>query len=129
VIQEHQIFPGELVLLALWLCAPALIVALAAQSIFLWRRGLFRNGRALSALSGLVGTIVGTVVVAVPLWVFLPLRALPPSVIPEHGQVLPPLFLPGYMAAAGVAAGVAWLMSKAQPAVAADGDALRAPRR
>lgn len=57
-----------MVILVVWLCAPALIVAVLAQLWWFRRMRVFQGGHAGRAVIGLAGTVVLTPIVSLVLW-------------------------------------------------------------
>jgi len=104
-MNEDFILPHEFLLLMLWLCAPAVAIALAVLSWFFARHGLFRRGSSWRAVVGLLATTIGTLVLSVPVWLVTPNVLLPDDIL---GSLVPPFFLPSFVAALSVAALSYW---------------------
>jgi hypothetical protein len=107
------IYPHELALLVVWLCAPAVITTVP---ILLWlfaRRGLLSPSRRARALFCVFMGVLGTLVLSVPLWVSLPLSVVPPEI---GGSSVPPFFMPSFIAALIVMPLVYWWAVRAASA-------------
>ena len=110
-MESASISSAELVLLLLWLCAPALFVAIALQLMFLWHRALLGVLRPSRMAVAFVLTSVAVVILSVPIWLSLPLSFIPGSVIPGSRMYGPPFFLPAFLAGLVVAPlTVLWLV-------------------
>ncbi len=105
---DDFIYPSEFVLVAVWLCGPALVLFLAGLLWLFARRGLLRSGKRARAVVGLVAAAVGTLVLSVPLWLMLPTALLGG----ENGVgLVPPFFVPSFIAALVVAPLAVWFVS------------------
>jgi hypothetical protein len=107
-VAEDFIYPHEFLLLAVWLCAPALALLVAGLLWFFARRGLLRSGKRARAIVGLVVAVIGTLVLSVPLWLTLPASLLGGEI---SGGLVPPFFVPSFIAALVVAPLVVWFVS------------------
>ena len=109
---DEQIFPRELVLLLVWLTAPAQIVMLVVLSLWGTVRGAFARLFRFRFVLALSAAYVSALVLAMALWLLLPLALLPPSVLPETWPSLPPLaFAPAWAACFAVGL-VAWFIMR-----------------
>jgi hypothetical protein len=95
--------PLELVGLMVWLCAPALVVTVMVELSFLAHRGLLKVLGWWRVALSLLGTCVAVGALSVPIWLLLPHALIPRSVIPDGTSIVPPLFLPAFLAALAVA--------------------------
>ncbi len=73
-MQENHIFLSELAVLGLWLAAPAFIVGLGLQGLFLWRSGLGRPGRRRRMTLALLASAVLSYILMFGIWISVPER-------------------------------------------------------
>jgi hypothetical protein len=112
-VSDHHIYAHEVILLLIWLSAPALLVSLAALSIVFTRFDMFRVGRAGRAIFGLAACAIGILVVAFAFWLLVPKSLWRDDVLlPSsgwRGLLLPPMFAPAIVAALLVVPFTAWI--------------------
>jgi len=109
---EHQIFPWELAYLLAWLTAPAQAVMLVVLSLMGSSRGAFSRPFRFRSVAVLIAAYIAALVLAVPVWLLLPLALLPPSVLPDSWPSLPPLgFAPAWIGCFTVGLG-AWFVMR-----------------
>lgn len=108
VMDGHHIFLHELAILMLWLCAPALIVAVFAQLWWFRRMKVLRKGQVVRAAIGLAGTVLLAPIVSVAIWKITPYALLPRRVVPEGRVPIPPVFLPAIASCAVLASLFSW---------------------
>lgn len=100
---EHQIYPWESAVLLAWLTAPAQVVMLVVLSLLGSIRGAFSRPFRFRFVLMLIVGYIAALVLAVPVWLLLPLALLPPSVLPDSWPSLPPLgFAPAWIACSTV---------------------------
>ena len=104
----HHILLYEFAILMLWLCAPALIVAVVTQLWWFRRMKVLQKGQVVPVAIALVGTILLTPIVSVALWKITPYALLPKRVLPEGGVPIPPVFLPAIVSCAVLASLFSW---------------------
>jgi len=107
-VADDFIYPHEFLLLAVWLCAPALAVLVVGLSWFFARRGFFRGAKRVRAFIGLGAAVVGTLLLSVPLWLILPTFMLGGEI---GGGLVPPFFVPSFVAAVVVAPLAVWFVA------------------
>lgn len=125
-MQENFIYPGEALLLAIWFSLPALIIGIIVQALLFQRRHV----RLLRAAAAFIVFSIGTVLLAMLLWVSLPAFLGAPSSFPSAGCIwfVPPFFLPSYLAGVIMLPLVARFVAKVQLAVQRDGPKSRPAR-
>jgi len=93
-MNEHVIYPSEVLFLIAWLSCPAWFVAAASVVIFV------RLMRLLSitwALMWIACITLLSIPLTLVLWTMLPLGLLPSSTMPDSWPAFPPFFLPAYL--------------------------------
>ena len=75
-MDEQYIYPSELLLLGLWVSAPALLVGLGIMAVLMWRRGLSRGGGRRKLVGAVFFSGVLAYVLTFVVWIAVPPRFL-----------------------------------------------------
>ena len=112
-MSQHHIYPHEVILLLSWLSAPSILFSVATLSVVFGYSGMFRPGRVVRAILGLVICVIGILGVALAIWVLVPKALWSDDVLlPDSGLrgiLLPPMFAPAILAALLVVPLTAWI--------------------
>ena len=111
----HYIRADEFLFLTVWLSSPALLLTWLVSAVVFARRGVFRAGHVVRALIGLTAATIAILVFSVALRLLVPWLQPPRDVLlPDRGIVglVPPVFVPAFVAAGCVAPLMAWWVTK-----------------